>query len=138
MIKQTLYVIAYASLLLSAAPAVSEEWGDGVYDCQGGLTTAIKALDRKWTPIGSEPKSYQIEIFNQSQNARIEGLEYNCQTQFFEYLGCTTGFYHFTMNINNGRFTFDKSYGFVRGETPGGDAEIITTTLGFCQPATRG
>lgn len=138
MIKQKLYHIACASLLFVATPAVSEEWGDGVYDCQGGLTTAIKALDRQWTPVGSDPQSYQVEIFDQSQKARIEGLEYDCQTQFFEYLGCTTGYYHFTMNINNGRFTFDHSYGFVRGETPGGDAEIITTTLGFCQAAMKG
>ena len=138
MTKSRLYHVLCAGLLATAPPAFAEEWGDGVYDCQGGLTTAIKALDRQWTPIGADPKSYQVEIFNESQNAKIEGLEYDCQTRFFEYLGCTTGFYHFTMNINNGRFTFDHSYGFIRGETPGGDAEIVTTTLGFCQPAIKG
>ena len=138
MTKLRLYHVLCAGLLGTAPPDFAEEWGDGVYDCQGGLTTAIKALDRQWTPIGADPKSYQVEIFNQSQNAKIEGLEYDCQTRFFEYLGCTTGFYHFTMNINNGRFTFDHSYGFIRGETPGGDAEIVTTTLGYCQPAIKG
>ena len=115
--------------------ALAEELGDGTYICQGGLTTAIRALDRQWTPVGQAPKNYTVIISHNRKMARINGMEYECQTKFFEFLGCSTGYYHFGMNINNGRFTFDQSYGFLRGETPAGDAEIITTTLGYCAPS---
>ena len=125
--------VTVAFLVISSASA--QELGDGTYDCKGGLTTAIKSLDRQWTPIGHETNDYIVTIKNNSTMAVIDGMEYECQTSFFEFLGCTTGFYHFGMNINTGRFTFDQSYGFIRGETPGGSAEIITTTLGFCTPS---
>ncbi len=130
-------IYIFIMMLLSglSAPVMAQELGDGTYLCQGGLTTGIKALERQWTPVGQEPKSYQVIISNNSRNASIGGMEYDCQTRFFEFLGCTTGFYHFGMNINNGRFVYDQSYGFIRGETPGGDAEIVTTTLGYCAPA---
>ena len=121
---------------VSAQNASSTQLGDGNYFCEGGLTTGIKALDRQWTPVGQPTINYVVTIFDDSSKARINGMEYDCQTRFFEYLGCTTGFYHFGLNITNGRFVYDQSYGFIRGETPGGDAEIITTTLGFCAPTT--
>ena len=125
-------------IAVASAPATADEttaFGDGTYLCEGGLTTAIKAIDRQWTPIGQATEDYTIIISDDSTAAQIEGAAYQCQTTFFEFLGCTTGLYHFSMNIHNGRFTYDKSYGFIRGETPSGDAEIVTTTLGFCQPA---
>ena len=131
---RTSYWLLAISLCLSV-PALAEELGDGTYLCKGGLTTAMKPLNRKWTPIGQPVKDYEVTISNNSTTARIDGLDYDCKTVFFEYLGCSTGFYHFTMNINNGRFTFDHSYGFIRGETPAGDAETVSTTLGFCAPA---
>ena len=128
-------LITFFSLVALTNIAQAEEFGDGTYICEGGITTGIKALSRQWTPVGQPTKNYLVTIKNNSREAVIEGLDYQCQTQFFEFLGCTTGFYHFGMNINSGRFTYDQSYGFIRGETPGGDAEIITTTLGFCRPA---
>ena len=115
--------------------AKAKELGDGTYLCEGGLTTGIQSLDRQWTPVGQVPNSYVVTLSGNSTKAVIEKMEYQCQTRFFEFLGCTTGLYHFGMNINNGRFIFDQSYGFIRGETPGGDAEIVTTTLGYCRPA---
>ena len=132
--KKHLMVSLGASWLFYAAPVMAQELGDGVYQCQGGLTTAIKALDRQWTPVGSETKSYEVTISEERSKATIAGMEYECRLRFFEFLGCSTGFYHFAMNINTGRFTHDESYGFIRGETPRGDAESVTTTLGFCTP----
>lgn len=115
--------------------AKAQEFGDGTYICEGGLTTGMQALDRQWTPVGQVPKNYVVTLSDDSTKAVIEQMDYDCKTTFFEFLGCTTGLYHFGMNINNGRFIFDQSYGFIRGETPGGDAEIVTTTLGYCRPA---
>ena len=128
-------LIISAFCLMASHASHASDFGDGIYHCQGELTTAIKALDRQWTPIGSAPKSYQVTISNNSKTAHINGLDYTCTTRFFEFLGCSTGFYHFAMNTTSGRFTFDESYGFIRGETSGGDAEAVTTTLGLCQPA---
>lgn len=134
------FLLLCGLMALTASPALADEtaeFGDGTYLCEGGLTTAIKALERQWTPIGQETKNYTVTISGASTAARIEGADYQCQTKFFEFLGCTTGLYHFGMNIHTGRFTYDKSYGFIRGETPSGDAEIVTTTLGFCRPAPK-
>ena len=124
-------------LLLASHSVSAQEMSDGTYDCTGGLTTGIKALDRLWTPIGKDTQNYQVTLSNNLQMAQINGMEYDCKLRFFEFLGCSTGFYHFAVNINSGRFTFDQSYGFIRGETPGGDAEEVTTTLGYCQAAPK-
>ena len=120
---------------LTHSPLMAQELGDGTYLCEGGISTGLKALNRQWTPVGAPVKDYLVVISDNSQKAEIDGMSYDCQTRFFEFLGCTTGLYHFGMNLTNGRFIFDQSYGFIRGETPGGDAEIVTTTLGFCAPA---
>ena len=134
------FLLLCGLMALSASPALAsetEEFGDGTYLCEGGLTTAIKAVNRQWTPIGQGTENYTVTISEASTAARIEGADYQCQTKFFEFLGCTTGLYHFGMNIHTGRFTYDKSSGFIRGETPSGDAEIVTTTIGFCRPAPK-
>lgn len=129
-----LSALAMLSIGTAAPQLAAQELGDGTYLCQGGLTTAIKAIDKKWTPLGAETKSFTVTIENDSRTAQINGFDFTCQTKFFEFLGCSTGFYHFAMNINTGRFTYDESYGFIRGETPRGDAETVTKTLGFCTP----
>lgn len=135
--RHHLSVIRYLAPLaiFMTTPAMAQELGDGTYFCEGGLTTAIQALDKQWTPVGKVSQNYTVTIEGDSTRAMIDGLDYRCETKFFEFLGCTTGVYHFGMNINTGRFVYDQSYGFIRGETPSGDAEIVTTTLGFCQPA---
>ena len=136
--RKFLFIASLMALLAAPASAVEAgAFGDGTYLCEGGLTTAIKAVERQWTPIGQTTKDYTITISGASTMARIEGADYQCQTKFFEFLACTTGLYHFGMNIHSGRFTYDKSYGFIRGETPSGDAELVTTTLGFCRPAPK-
>ena len=131
-------ILTTALLSLLSTPIMAQELGDGSYFCEGGLTTGIKAVNRQWTPIGQETKNYTVSLKDNLATATIDGMTYGCQTTFFEILGCTTGYYHFSLNITSGRFTFDQSYGFIRGETPGGDAEIITTTLGFCTPDLQG
>ena len=132
------FVFLLLSVLIIPHNASAQEMSDGTYVCKGGLTTAIKSVDRLWTPIGKAPQDYQVTLSDQLSKAQINGMDYTCRLRFFEFLGCSTGFYHFTVNINSGRFTYDQSYGFIRGETPGGDAEEITTTLGYCQQATQG
>ncbi|MGC6517367.1 MAG: hypothetical protein ACON49_05005 [Candidatus Puniceispirillaceae bacterium] len=132
--KKRLIISLGSAWLVFAPPVMAQELGDGVYQCQGGLTTSVKALDRQWTPVGAPQKSYEVIISGERSKATIAGVDYECRLRFFEFLGCSTGFYHFAMNINTGRFTHDESYGFIRGETPGGDAEPVTTTLGYCTP----
>ena len=132
------FLLLCGLMALTASPVLADEtaeFGDGTYLCEGGLTTAIKALERQWTPVGQETKNYTVTISGASTAARIEGADYQCQTKFFEFLGCTTGLYHFGMNIHTGRFTYDKSYGFIRGEDPRGDAEMVSTSLGICHNA---
>ena len=131
-------ILITALLPLLSTSIMAQELGDGSYFCEGGLTTGIKAVNRQWTPIGQETKNYKVLITDNLATATIDGMTYGCQTTFFEILGCTTGYYHFSLNLTSGRFTFDQSYGFIRGETPGGDAEMITTTLGFCTPDLQG
>ena len=131
-------ILTTALLTLLSTPIMAQELGDGSYFCEGGLTTGIKAVNRQWTPIGQDTKNYTVSLKDNLTTATIDGMTYECQTKFFEILGCTTGYYHFSLNLTSGRFTFDQSYGFIRGETPGGDAEIITTTLGFCTPDLQG
>ena len=126
-----------ALFLAITSPVHAEEMGDGHYQCQTGLASAFRAIDRQWTPIGARAATHQLEIKDDLSAAVIDGLDYECRLTFFEFLGCTTGFYHFSMNINSGRFTFDKSYGFIRGETPAGDAEEVSTSLGVCVPDTK-
>lgn len=133
------HIIKITALLLTiSSPLMAQELGDGSYFCKGGLTTGMKAVNRQWTPIGQETKNYNVSLFDNLSKAQIDGMDYACQTQFFEILGCTTGYYHFSLNLTSGRFIFDQSYGFIRGETPAGDAEIVTTTLGFCLPDLEG
>ena len=128
---------AMALFLTITPPVHAEEMGDGHYQCQTGLASAFRAIDRQWTPIGARASTHQLEIKDDLSAAVIDGLDYECRLTFFEFLGCTTCFYHFAMNINSGRFTFDKSYGFIRGETPAGDAEEVSTSLGVCVPDTK-
>ena len=110
---------------------------DGHYLCQSGVTTALKALDRTWTPVPAQPLQFDLHISNDGQTAKIEKQDYDCKLMFFEILTCSTGIYHFAVNTNTGRFTYDKSYGFIRGEDPRGDAEMVTTSLGICRPLTE-
>ena len=38
--------------------------------------------------------------------------------KLLEFLGCTTGFYHFGMNINTGRFTFRSAMDLSEARLP--------------------
>lgn len=133
-----LFIMIMGALLLMLQTALAEdETIDGHYLCQSGVTTALKALDRTWTPIPAQPLEFDLNIANDGQKAVIEKLDFDCDLMFFEILSCSTGIYHFSVNISTGRFTYDKSYGFIRGEDPRGDAEMVTTSLGVCRPLTK-
>ena len=132
----SLILIGLLGLSLQSALA-DDEAIDGYYTCQSGLTTAVKALDRHWTPIPADPLEFKLEIKGDGQKALIEKQEFDCNLMFFEILSCSTGIYHFSVNTNTGRFTYDKSYGFIRGEDPRGDAEMVTTSLGICHSLTE-
>lgn len=125
------------ALLIAPSFATAETLDlDGHYQCQDGVATGLTSLDRVWTPTGAAPQSLDIVIADNASRAVIEKIEFNCQIVFFEILACTTGFYHFSVNVSTGRYTYDKSYGYIRGEDPRGDAEAVTTSLGVCRPAT--
>ena len=132
----SLILIGLLGLSLQNALA-NDEAIDGYYLCQSGLTTAVKALDRQWTPIPAEPLEFELQIKDDGQKALIEKQEFDCNLMFFEILSCSTGIYHFSVNTSTGRFTYDKSYGFIRGEDPRGDAEMVTTSLGICRALTE-
>lgn len=132
----SLILIGLLGLSLQNALA-DDEAIDGYYQCQSGLTTAVKALDRQWTPIPAEPLQFELQIKDDGQKALIEKQEFVCNLMFFEILSCSTGIYHFSVNTSTGRFTYDKSYGFIRGEDPRGDAEMVTTSLGICRSLTE-
>lgn len=131
-------LLMIGALCLSLQSAMADDDKiDGHYQCQSGVTTALKALDRRWTPIPVEPLQFELHISKDGQIARIEKQDFDCHLMFFEILTCSTGIYHFSVNTSTGRFTYDKSYGFIRGEDPRGDAEMVTTSLGICRPLTE-
>jgi hypothetical protein len=48
-----------------------------------------------------------------------------------ELLSCTSSFYHFSFNSDNGRFGLGKLYGYVAGEV-NGDRDSISVSYGTC------
>ena len=128
------------ALLLLIAPsfAMAETLDlDGRYQCRDGVATGLTSLDRVWTPTGAPAQSLDLLIADNASRAVIEKIEFDCRIVIFEILACTTGFYHFSVNVSTGRYTYDKSYGYIRGEDPRGDAEPVTTSLGICRSLTE-
>ncbi len=80
-------ILTMGLLTLLSTPIMAQELGDGSYFCEGGLTTGMKAVNRKWTPIGQETKNYTVLLKDNLTTATIDGMTYQCQTKFFEILG---------------------------------------------------
>ena len=128
-------ILACFTISISVKMAQADDDLDGHYLCQSGAITALQSVDRIWQPAIKEPANFALSISQNGTQARIEKIDYECRIVFFEILSCTTGYYHFAVNTKTGRFTYDKSYGFIRGEDPRGDAEIVSTSLGICHSA---
>ena len=128
-------ILAAFLSLFPASLALADDDLDGRYLCQSGVVTALQSIDRIWQPASQEPHNFELLISQNGSQARIEKIDYECRIVFFEILSCTTGYYHFAVNTKTGRFTYDKSYGFIRGEDPRGDAEMVSTSLGICHNA---